>query len=465
MLRLYNSATRSIEKFLPLNPPKVGIYTCGPTVYQYAHIGNFRAYMTSDLLVRVLRQSGFDANFVMNITDVGHLVSDSDTGEDKLEKSAKREGKSAWDIATFYTDAFLRDYDALRFTRPNTLAKATDHIQEQIDLIKRLEEKGFTYVITDGVYFDTSKLSDYGKLSTLDKIKEGARVEINHEKKNPRDFALWKFCPSTDSGSKRDMEWESPWSPPGRDNVHGFPGWHIECSAMSMKYLGETFDIHTGGVDHISIHHTNEIAQSEAATGKEYVKYWIHTAFMLVNSQKMSKSLGNTYLLSDLITNGYLPIHLRYLYLQTQYRQEMNFTWESLEASKHTVDRLTNIYSSWKGDGGVSKEYKEKFLGALNEDLNTPQALAVMWEMVRSDIPEGAKRATFLEMDEILGLGFNNLHTTQTPIPEAVKRLLHDRDNAREQKDYQKADVIRAEIREAGFEIVDTQDGSVLKKL
>ena len=375
MLRLYNSLSRQIEEFQPIQPPHVGMYTCGPTVYQYAHIGNFRAYMTADILVRVLKHNNYDLKFVMNITDVGHLVSDADSGEDKLEKSAKKEGKTAWDIAELYTDAFLKDYDALGLTRPDVLAKATDHVQEQIDLIKRLEAKGFTYIISDGVYFDTSKLADYGKLSTLDQIKEGARVEINEEKRNPRDFALWKFSEPKGTGpfdsaqavrgseeppgsrrgdavSRRHMEWESPWGV-------GFPGWHIECSAMSMKYLGETFDIHTGGVDHISIHHTNEIAQSEAATGKKFVDYWVHTAFMLVQGQKMSKSLGNTYKLSDLVGNGYLPVHLRYLYLQTHYRQEMNFTWESLEAAKTALERLTNSVAMWdKGEGEVSKNLK-----------------------------------------------------------------------------------------------------------
>lgn len=462
MLKLFNSLSRKVEEFKPLNPPSVGMYTCGPTVYQYAHIGNFRAYMTADILVRVLKHNNYDLKFVMNITDVGHLVSDADSGEDKLEKSAKKEGKTARDIADFYTDAFLKDYDTLGLTRPDVLARATDHIQEQIDLIKRLEEKGFTYVTSDGVYFDTSKLSDYGKLSTLDQIKEGARIEVNEEKRNPRDFALWKFSPQDET---RHMEWESPWSPPGRDKVQGFPGWHIECSAMSMKYLGETFDIHTGGVDHISIHHTNEIAQSEGATGKKFVNYWVHTAFMLVQGQKMSKSLGNTYKLSDLVGNGYQPIHLRYLYLQTHYRQEMNFTWESLEAAKTALERLINSVAMWdKGEGEVSKKFEEKFMDALNDDLNTPQALAVVWELMKSDIKPGQKRATLLRIDEVLGLGLQRGGRKQEPIPEAVQSLLAERTRVRALQDFSRSDELREEIRGLGYDVQDGPTGSSLKK-
>lgn len=460
MLTLFNSLTRQLETFQPLHPPHVGMYTCGPTVYQFAHIGNFRAYQTADLLVRTLKLNNFTVNFVMNITDVGHLVSDADTGEDKLEKSAKKEGKTAWEIASYYTDAFLADYDALHFTRPDVLAKATDHIREQIDLVKKLESKGFTYVISDGVYFDTSKLSDYGKLSTLDQIKEGARVEINDEKRNPRDFALWKFSPQ--DGSKRDMEWESPWGV-------GFPGWHIECSAMSMKYLGETFDIHTGGIDHIPIHHTNEIAQSEAATGKKFVNYWVHTAFMLVDGQKMSKSLGNIYTLSDLATRGFSPVHLRYLYLQTHYRQELNFTWESLSAAKNAVERLQNIVVSWKGGGSADESSSTQFLAALNDDLNTSQALAVMWDVTKADLPEDVKLATILKFDETLGLGLTEtraqVRASQESIPEPIKLLLIERNKAREEKDFDRSDELREEIRKLGYDIQDTSTGSTLKKI
>src|SRR5438105_5063463 len=299
MLKLFNSLTRKIESFKPIHPLQVGMYTCGPTVYQFAHIGNFRAYTTADILVRTLQYNGYDVNFVMNITDVGHMTQDQvgggDTGEDKIEKTARLEGKTVWDVAQFYTDVFLKDYKALHFTEPTTLCKATDHIQEQIDLIKRLDTKGFTYETSDGVYFDTARFKDYGKLSDLDQIKEGARVDVNDEKRNPRDFALWKFSPSTGSGlDKRQMEWDSPWGV-------GFPGWHIECSAMSMKYLGETFDIHTGGEDNIFPHHEAEIAQAEAATGKPFVRLWMHARHMMWDGEKISKSKGNVILVKDMI--------------------------------------------------------------------------------------------------------------------------------------------------------------------
>lgn len=466
MLKLYNSLTRSIEIFKPLNASLVGVYTCGPTVYQYAHIGNLRAYMTSDLLIRTLTLNGFEPNFIINITDVGHLVSDSDTGEDKLEKSAKREGKTAWEIAEFYTKAFLADYKALNFTAPTVLAKATDHIQEQIELIKRLEEKGFTYVINDGVYFDTSKLKDYGKISTLDQIKEGARVEINDEKRNPRDFALWKFSPV---GQKRDMEWESPWLRPGEESSKGFPGWHIECSAMSMKYLGETFDIHTGGVDHISIHHTNEIAQSEAATGKKFVNYWLHSAFMLVGGQKISKSLGNGYRLDDLEKAGFRSLDLRYLYLSAHYRQEMNFSWESLEAAKNALERLRNTVSSWEAGNEGSTEFEAKFLLALNEDLNTPRALAAMWDMLKANITTEKKMHSLLKMDAVLGLGLKDSlgkeRSGQDVIPDEVKRLVKERDKARSMKDFKTSDTLRDKIRDLGYIIQDDGKNVSIKKL
>lgn len=467
MLKFYNSLSRKVEDFKSLLPNKVGMYTCGPTVYQFAHIGNFRAYATADLLVRVLQYNDYQVKFVMNITDVGHLVSDADTGEDKLEKSAKKEGKTAWEVAQFYTDAFLSDYEALNFTKPTKLAKATDHIQEQIALIKKLEEKGFTYKTSDGIYFDTAKLSDYGKLSTIDQLKEGAaRVEINNEKKNPRDFALWKFSPE---GEKRQMEWKSPWK-------KGFPGWHIECSAMSMKYLGETFDIHTGGVDHLGTHHTNEIAQSEAATGKPFVKYWVHNAFMLVSGQKMSKSLENTYRLYDLEKQGYHPLALRYLYLQTHYRQEMNFTFVSLDAAENALKKLYQEVSTWEDAADSSGEhpssdfaaYEERFRDAINDDLNTPQALAVMWEMVKSDEPSHAKAKVLFKMDAILGFDLQkislHLKREQGIVPIFITELVNERESLRKHKQFNAADQIRAKIEKQGYEIEDTKKGVVVRK-
>ena len=332
MLKIFNSLSRQIEEFKPLNSSFVGFYTCGPTVYSFAHIGNFRTYITADLLIRVLKYNGYEVKYIMNLTDVGHLTGDNsgdaDTGEDRMEKTAKKEGKTAWEVAEFYTQAFLNDYKALRLIEPEQFVKATDHIKEQIGLICILEEKGYAYKISDGIYFDTSKFKNYGQLSSLDQIREGARVEINPEKKNPRDFALWKFSfpegrpfdsARDDEASLRQMECDSPWG-------IGFPGWHIECSAMSMKYLGETFDIHVGGMDIKETHHPNEIAQSEAATGKKFVNYWVHGAFILVNGEKMSKSKGNLYRVYDLEKEGYDPMSLRYLYLQTHYRKAVSYT-------------------------------------------------------------------------------------------------------------------------------------------
>jgi cysteinyl-tRNA synthetase len=463
MLKLFNSLSRKIEKFKPLNPPHVGMYTCGPTVYQFAHIGNFRAYFTSDILVRVLRLNNLDVNFVMNITDVGHLTNDqeggADTGEDKVEKTAKKEGKTVWEVAEFYTDTFLKDYESLNLTKPTLLAKATDHIKEQIELIKQLEEKDFIYDTSDGVYFDTSKFKDYGKLSVMDQIKEGARVEVNDEKKNPRDFALWKFTPK---GESRQMEWKSPWG-------KGFPGWHIECSAMSMKYVGQSLDIHTGGVDHREIHHPNEIAQSEAASGQAFSKYWVHTAFMLVAGEKMSKSLGNTYRLYDLEKSGYYPMSLRYLYLQTHYRKEMNFTFDALDAAENALKKLLQDVSLWDEPRIGCAEYEERFFEAVNNDLNMPEALAIMWEMVRSDKPSGAKAKTLFKMDEVLGLNILEnsqiLKYEQGIVPEHIKEMLSEREKLRREKRFNLADQMRAKIEKLGYVIEDGKKGPKVRKV
>jgi len=467
MLRLYNSLSKKLEDFKPIHALQVGMYTCGPTVYQFAHIGNFRAYTTSDILVRVLRYNGYKVEFVMNITDVGHLVSDADTGEDKLEKSAKNEGKNVWEVADFYTDAFLKDYHALNLTNPSVLSKATGHIKEQIELIKKLEEKGFTYKTSDGIYFNTVKFPSYGELSSLDQIKFGARVEANDEKKNPRDFALWKFSPKDE---KRQMEWKSPWGV-------GFPGWHIECSAMSMKYLGPSFDIHTGGVDHKEIHHPNEIAQSEAATGKKFVNYWIHTAFMQVNGQKMSKSLNNTYTLYDIEKEGFDVLALRYLYLQTHYRQEMNFTYDALDAAQNAYKKLALDVSRFedpsesqgKVPAGIFEDFEKRFLDALNDDLNTSVALSVMWEVVKSPFPSGPKLRTLFKMDRVLGLNLESLRTqlrkAQGIVPGHIQQLAEERQHLRKMRKFNAADQIRAKIEKLGYIVEDTKKGpKVLKK-
>ena len=469
---LFNSLTRKKEEFVPINDNLVGMYTCGPTVYGYATIGNFRTYTSADILLRVLEYGGYKVKYIMNITDVGHLtgdnLGDADTGEDRLEITAKKERKTAWDVAKYYTKAFLVDFEKLNLVKPEMFVKATDHIQEQIDLVKRLEENGFTYQISDGIYFDTQKFEEetgkkYGELSTLDQIKEGARVEVNPEKKNPRDFALWKFSPK---GEKRDMEWESPWG------VVGFPGWHIECSAMSMKYLGETFDIHVGGEDLRSTHHPNEIAQSEGATGKKFVNTWIHGAFLKVDGGRMGKSLGNVYSISDLEEKGFSALDLRHFYLSGKYNEPLNFTWESLNASKTALQKLRNLIQSLRNETertALSQEkaqqierYRNEFLEAVGDDLNTPQALAVLWKMMKSSIPSQDKYDLALSFDEVLGLKLNTL-PEKKEIPLEIKKLIKDRERLRSKGKFEEADEIRKKIYNLGFRVEDTEKGSKLK--
>lgn len=480
MLKLYNSLTRKIEDFKPIHPLQVGMYTCGPTVYDFAHIGNFRTYTSADLLLRTLTYNDFEVDYIMNLTDVGHLtgdnLGDADLGEDRMEKSARREGKTAWEIAKFYTDAFLQDFEALNLIQPRFFAKATEHIKEQIALVSRLEDKGYTYHTSDGIYFDTSKYKDYGTLSNLDQIKEGARVEINPEKKNPRDFALWKFSypngiSRSAAGEARQMEWDSPWGV-------GFPGWHIECSAMAMKYLGESFDIHVGGIDLRETHHPNEIAQSEAATGKKFVNFWMHGAFMLVKGERMSKSLGNNYKMYDLEKEGFDALTLRYLYLQTHYRQEMNFTFASLEAAQTALAKLREAIIRWDlsepaidfRSNSETKDFEKRFLDAINDDLNMSQALAVVWELTKSFLPDSVKRQMLLKFDEVLGLNLKNaqlIHDKNEPfeIPEEIEKLAKQRDELRRNREYKAADVIREKVARLGYDIDDTEDGTKIKKL
>jgi cysteinyl-tRNA synthetase len=469
MLKLYNSLSRQVEDFKPIHPPVVTMYTCGPTVYDFASIGNFRTYTASDILLRVLKRNEFQVKYIMNITDVGHLtgdnLGDADIGEDRLEKSAKKEGKTAWEVAEFYTEVFQDDYHKLNLTGPEVWTKATDHITEQIDLVSTLEKKGFTYETSDGVYFDTAMFPEYGALSSLDQIKEGARVEINPEKRNPRDFALWKFSPDVSAGvEQRQMEWDSPWG-------KGFPGWHIECSAMSMKYLGETIDIHGGGMDLKETHHPNEIAQSEAATGKKFVDYWFHVTFLLVNGEKMSKSKGNVYRIYDLEKEGFEPLALRYLYLQTHYRQEMNFTLSALEAAQNALNHLRREVLSWDDAGNSgSDEHIEAFQAALNDDLNTPQALSVVWDMVKADIPSGTKLQSLLIMDQVLGFNLDEYRDTESRkkpvhVPAEVRELAQERHTLRKKRQFAQADQLRNKVLKMGFEIVDTEKGYEIRKV
>jgi cysteinyl-tRNA synthetase len=441
MLKIYNTLSHAVEEFKAINPPKVGMYSCGPTVYDYQHIGHMRTYVGSDILVRTLKANGFNVLHVMNITDVGHLVSDADTGEDKMEKGAKKFGMSVWDIAKKFETQFKDSCKVLNINLPKDLMHATDYIKDQIELVRKLEEKGFTYKTADGIYFDTSKFPDYFKLSRQnpEELKGGVRVDLG-DKKNITDFALWKFSPKDE---KRQMEWESPWG-------LGFPGWHIECSAMGMKALGESLDIHTGGIDHINIHHTNEIAQSEAATGRTFVKYWVHFNYLLVNGEKMSKSLNNFYTVQDVMKKGLDPIALRYLYLQTHYRQEMNFTWESLEAAQTALNKLRNDYLKLK-EGTLDQDFKSKFMDSVSEDLNMSKALSLIWEYLKND----PNKTTINFADEILGLGLSGYRKVEVEIPQEVKKLLEERKILRNEKKYEESDRIREKILEMGYKVED----------
>jgi len=466
--------SRKVEDFKPQNPPLVTMYACGPTVYDYQHIGHMRRYVGDDILVKVLEFNGYKVKQAMNITDVGHLTSDSDTGEDKMEKGARKFGMSVWEIAKKFEKQFFNSMDALNVQRPDNLMHATDYIQEQIVFIQILEQKGFTYKIEDGIYFDTSKVKDYNKLSqqNLEELKAGARVEMVKGKKNPTDFALWKF--SYQNGrpfdlakdttlSRRQMEWASLWG-------LGFPGWHIECSTMAIKGLNtETLDIHTGGIDHIAIHHTNEIAQSEAATSKQFVKYWVHHNFLHVDGNKMSKSVGNIWTVEDVIKKGFDPLALRYLYLQTHYRQEMNFTWNALEAAQIAYKRLIEEVAKLRNPEIGCAELEGNFLDAINDDLNMSKALSVVWELIKSDNPDSAKAESLLKMDQVLGLDLEKAREKKKLIkivvPGEVQALIEERNRLRKQGSYTQADHIRNKIKKLGYNIKDTEKGVRVEKI
>lgn len=467
MLRLFNTLSRTKEDFIPLKPGMVSMYCCGPTVYNYQHIGNFRTFIYEDILLRVLLYNGYMVKFIMNITDVGHLVSDSDEGEDKMEKSAKLLGKSIVEIADYYTGVFKKDSELLNVISPEVYCKATEYIQEQIDLIVCLENKGFTYLTSDGVYFDTSKFPGYGKLARLDieGLKEGARIEFSAEKKNITDFALWKFSPENE---KRQQEWESPWG-------KGFPGWHIECSAMSKALLGNHIDIHCGGIDHIPIHHTNEIAQSEACSGEKFVNYWLHCEFLDFGNEKMSKSTGKFITLSKLTEMGYSPMDYRYFLLTAHYRKKQKFTYEALDGArsgiknlKSKISNLKNTFSDSESENpGLSDEYKNRFSDKINDDLNMPEAVAVMWDMLKDDgLSSKQKLLLVSDFDRIFGLGLDkNEEKTETPVPEEITALIEKRKEAKKNRDFKSADEIRELIKNKGFEIKDTKDGVEVIKI
>jgi len=465
MLSLYNTLSHKKEEFKSLKGKLVRIYTCGPTVYWFSHIGNLRTYIFADILKRVLEYNGYKVKQVMNITDVGHLTSDADTGEDKIEVGAKREKKTAWQIAKFYTDAFKKDIKRLNIKSPTLWVRATDHVQEQIELIKILEKKGFTYKISDGIYFDTSKIKDYGKLAGLKKkkIKAGARVKMVAGKKNPTDFALWKFTPA---GVKRQMEWDSPW---GR----GFPGWHTECVAMSAKYLGVPFDIHTGGIDHIPIHHTNEIAQSEAAFDKNLARFWMHGEFLIINKGRMGKSEGNIITIEGLIKKGFNPLAYRYLCLTAHYRSKLNFSLENLKSAQNALNnlyekiidlKLKNPKNQTQKPEIKMENYQKQFLNFINDDLNIPKALALMWEVMKSaKISNQEKYKIILNFDKIFALELNKIKKSE--IPKKIKELVAKREKYRQEKNWQEADKIRQEINSLGYQIEDTKKGPKIKKI
>jgi len=452
-LKLFNTLTRKKEIFKPIKNKTVGIYTCGPTVYWYQHIGNLRSYVFSDILKRVLIYDGYKTKHVMNVTDVGHLTSDADEGEDKMEKAAQSEHKTAKEIADYYWGIFRQDFKKLNIIEPNIWPKASEHIKEQIDLIKKLEKKGFIYKTSDGIYFDTSKLKNYGELANLknQKLEAGKRIDLG-EKKNITDFALWKF---SEKPGTRQQEWTSPWGV-------GFPGWHLECSAMSMKYLGEHFDIHTGGIDHIPIHHTNEIAQSEAATGKTFVNYWLHGEFLTSQGGKISKSKGGLFTLSELTEKGFKPLAYRYLLLTAHYRTPLNFSLQSLQEAQNGYERLKNVISEIKDDKKTDKKYLAEFEKAIDNDLDMPKALSILWKLVRDKNAQGKINA-IKEMDKVLGLDL--LKKEEIKIPKNIQELIAEREKARKNKDFKKSDELRERIKTLGYTIEDTSDGPKVKKI
>lgn len=456
MLKLYNTLARKKELFKPLKKKRMGLYTCGPTVYLYAHIGNLRTYIFEDILKRVLEYNGYKIKHIMNITDVGHLTSDADAGEDKIEMGAKREKKTAWQIADFYTKAFKKDIRALNIKPPSLWPKATGHIKEQIDLIKILEKKGFTYRISDGIYFDTSKLKDYGKLAGLKKkkIRPGARIEMVTGKKNPTDFALWKFTPP---GVKRQMEWDSPWG-------KGFPGWHTECVVMAMKYLGIPFDIHCGGIDHIPIHHTNEIAQAEAAYKKDLAKFWLHGEFLILKKGRMGKSERNIITLNDLIKKGLNPLAYRYLCLGTHYKKKLSFSWKALESAQSALENLYEKVREIKTTRktGTTGSYQVKFQNYINDDLNVPRALALAWDLIKDDkVSNKEKYNLLLGFDKVFGLDLAKVKKVKIPLK--IKKLVKQREKYRKEKNWKEADRIRKEINKSGYRIEDTEQGTIIK--
>lgn len=468
-VRLFNTMGRRIEEFAPFVSGHVGLYTCGPTVYNYAHIGNLRTYIFEDVLKRMFMHFGYKVKHVMNITDVGHLTGDGDDGEDKLQRKSRETGQSAWDIAKFYTEAFLKDYDSLNIIRPDVICPATQHISDMIKLIQRLEAGGHTYISGGNVYFSIDTFPDYGKLAglDLDSLQSGARIEVDSNKRNPKDFVLW-FTNS--KFGKQEMMWPSPWG-------EGYPGWHVECSAMSMKYLGEQFDIHCGGIDAIPVHHTNEIAQSEAATGKKpWVKYWLHGEFLLSDKgSRMSKSSGEFLTLPLLVSKGYDPLDYRFFCLGAHYRSQLQFTYQAMDGAKSARRILNERVAALKRENGdktlpkadgALTQWVSDFDESMANDLSTPKALAAMWGLLKDDgLDAPVKLAGIMHMDEVLGLGLDKAgQQEEIEVPAEVAALVQRRAEAKKAKDWAAADQARMEIEKLGFNVKDTPQGPKLEK-
>ena len=463
MLKLYNTLTRNKDEFIPLDKEVVKMYSCGPTVYSAAHVGNMRAYIFMDTLRRILKYNGYKLDHVMNITDVGHLVSDADEGEDKMEKTARETNKSPWDIAKEYTELFLIDIAKLNIERPEHITPATEHIKEMEEYVKRIMDNGYAYETSKGIYFDTSKLPTYGELSraNLDKQKAGARIEVDEEKRNPLDFALWIKAPEN-----HIMKWDSKWG-------KCYPGWHIECYAMGYKYLGEKFDIHTGGIDAIPIHHENEIAQARGAFGCIPANYWIHNEFLLMDGGKMSKSLGNCYTVADIEAKGYEPLAYRYLNFTSHYGNKLNFTWDGIEASQVSLNRLRENYKAQiNGNGSVDKEeidrLEKAFLDAINDDMNMPQALAVVWEVAKANNRSKDYAKLLEKFDNVLALNITSepfKKEEKVELDSAIEELLEKRKQARTNKDFALSDKIRDELLSKGYKVIDTKEGQKIEKI
>jgi len=458
-LQLYNTLERKKMKFTPLDEGKVKLYTCGPTVYNYAHIGNFRTYIFEDLLKRVLLREGYQVNHVINVTDVGHLESDGDEGEDKLSLQAAKEKKDPWELAKYYTQAFFDDFAQLNLLEANTVCLATEHIQEMIDMVKTLEDKGFTYTVEGNVYFDISKFEDYSKLGklNLEEMMSGKRVVVDSRKKHPADFSLW-FSIEGSKFKNQIMRWESPWGV-------GFPGWHIECSAMSSKYLGETIDIHCGGIDHVPVHHTNEIAQSECAHGHKWVNWWVHGEFLIMgDSKKMSKSSGEFLTLRVFCDKGFLPLHYRYFCLGAHYRSQLSFNWEAVEGARSAYEGLCQRVLAWKFatgkvDQAKVKSYIERFDSCVNDDLNIAQGLALLWEVAKSqELNDPTKLAIALDYDQVLGLKLDEVKKPE--LDQETMNLIEKRTQARNNKEWAASDAIRDQLLEKNLILKDTALGT-----